>query len=229
MSAFTQETTQVQKMFGSIAERYDVTNTVLSGGIHHLWKRHFIASIPMPRGIRVLDLACGTGDLVPLLADKFGDAITGGDFCEPMLAVARKRFGERFSFQQCDAMKMPFGDASLDLVTVSFGVRNFEDLSKGLQEIYRVLKPGGMVAILEFGQPDGMLFGPLYRWYSKYLMPVIGGLLTGNREAYAYLPQTAAKFPSGDKFLQRLAESGFKECTLRRYTFGIAYGYQGRK
>lgn len=222
--AYKTESAQVREMFGAIAPRYDVTNTVLSLGIHHLWKQHFINSLPVKPGMKVLDLACGTGDLVPLLAKRCGPDVTGGDFCEPMLEVARERFPQ-FSFVQCDALNMQFPDNSFDLVTISFGVRNFEDLKKGLIEIRRILKPGGTIAVLEFGQPDGIVFGPLYRVYSKYLMPLIGGLLTGNRDAYAYLPQTAARFPSAESFLTILKETGFSEPALHRYTFGIAYGY----
>lgn len=216
-------------MFGSIAGRYDITNSVLSFGIHHLWKKDFIRSIRLPHGIKALDLACGTGDLVPLIAAQFGDAVTGGDFCEPMLEVARQRFGPKYSFMLSDAMQLPFADASFDLVTISFGVRNFENLRRGLREIYRVLKPGGVIAVLEFGQPDNALFAWIYRWYSRNLMPWIGGLLTGNRDAYEYLPQTAAQFPCGEKFLQELSVCGFKDSVLRRYTLGIAYGYQGKR
>ena len=226
---------KVKAMFASIAHRYDVTNTILSLGIHHLWKRHFIAAVKSRAAtggnatFRIMDLACGTGDLVPLLDRKFhGAQVTGVDFCEPMLEVARTRFPQ-YEFLQGDALNLSFVDNQFDVVTISFGVRNFENLEHGLQEIFRVLKPGGRIAVLEFGQPDGFIFGPFYRFYSKYIMPIIGGILTGNMEAYRYLPETAANFPSGNDFLSMLTKVGFKEVTLYRYTFGIAYGYHGQK
>jgi demethylmenaquinone methyltransferase/2-methoxy-6-polyprenyl-1,4-benzoquinol methylase len=220
--------TKVKSMFASIAHRYDVTNTVLSLGIHHLWKRHFIASLKTKDSPRIMDLACGTGDLVPLLKRTHGGLVTGVDFCEPMLEVARVRFPE-FEFLQGDALNLNFADDQFDIITISFGVRNFENLEHGLTEVYRVLKPGGQIAVLEFGQPDGILFGPLYRFYSKYIMPIIGGVLTGNKNAYQYLPETAAAFPCGDAFLRILSRIGFKDVSLIRYTFGIAFGYKGIK
>ncbi len=145
-----------------------------------------------------------------------------------MLEVARKRF-PKFTFEQCDALHMKYSDASFDLVTVSFGVRNFENLEAGLQEICRVLKPGGTIAVLEFGQPDGLVFAPVYNFYSKYLMPRIGGFLTGNMEAYSYLPATAARFPCGAAFGEILERCGFRDVRRHRYTFGIAFGYWAGK
>jgi demethylmenaquinone methyltransferase/2-methoxy-6-polyprenyl-1,4-benzoquinol methylase len=220
--------TKVKSMFASIAHRYDVTNTILSLGIHHIWKRHFIRSLHVGEAPRVMDLACGTGDLVPLLKSRHGGTVTGVDFCEPMLEVARERFPQ-FEFLQGDALNLNFADNQFDLITVSFGVRNFENLEHGLKEIHRVLKPGGQIAVLEFGQPDGVLFGPFYRFYSRYIMPRIGGLLTGNQDAYEYLPETAAAFPCGEQFLEILKRVGFHNPKLTRYTFGIAYGYCGVK
>ena len=150
--------TQVKAMFASIAHRYDITNTVLSLGVHHLWKRHFIRTLQVDAPQRIMDVACGTGDLVPLLHKQFGGQVLGVDFCEPMLDVARKNYPD-FEFLQGDALNLNFADDQFDLVTVSFGVRNFENLEHGLKEILRVLKSGGVLAILEFGQPENFLFG----------------------------------------------------------------------
>ena len=220
--------TKVKSMFASIAHRYDVTNTVLSLGIHHLWKRHFISTISLGNQPRIMDLACGTGDLVPLLNKKFGGHVSGVDFCEPMLEVARERF-PAFEFNQGDALNLSFADNQFDLITISFGVRNFENLEHGLREIFRVLKPGGKIAVLEFGQPDGIIFGPLYKFYSRFIMPIIGGLITGNKDAYEYLPETAAAFPCSEDFITILKNVGFSNTRLTRYTLGIAFGYIGEK
>lgn len=223
---------QVKNMFASIAARYDVANSVLSLGMHHLWKRSFIKNIPYENPSRVMDLATGTGDLVPILAKRFKSEteeleVIGVDFCEPMLERAKERF-TNYEFVVGDAMNLGFVDNQFDVVTVSFGVRNFENLEHGLTEIFRVLKPKGVIAILEFGQPRG-LFGILYRFYSKFIMPIIGGLLTGNKIAYTYLPQTAAEFPCGDQFVTLMNSIGFQNVICRPYTFGIAYSYYGHK
>lgn len=231
-SQIEKKATRVRSMFGAIAARYDVTNSVLSFGIHHYWK-HLVAGLLEPGAKRVLDLCTGTGDLLPRLSVRygklFGGQIVGGDFCYPMLAQAKRRFGERFALVQADALNLPFSQNRYDLVTVAFGVRNFENLESGLTEIHRVLSPGGHIAILEFGQPEGMLFGPLYRWYSRALMPLIGGVLTGNIEAYRYLPHTAAEFLCGAEFERVLERCKFTPVKTKRLTLGIAYIYLASK
>lgn len=221
----------VQEMFGEIAGRYDLTNTVLSGGVHLFWKKRFVRDIPRDSAKQVLDLCCGTGDLVPILSNRYSTTVTGGDFCEPMLEVARKRFAEKkeYVFIQCDALSLPYPENTLDVVTVAFGVRNFEKLEVGLSEIYRVLKPGGIIAILEFGQPRNKLFAALYGWYSRWIMPIIGWMVTGNKAAYEYLPRTAARFPCGEAFKEVLGKVGFKKAQVVPYTFGIAYAYYASK
>ncbi len=219
---------KVQQMFGSIAERYDVTNSVLSFGIHHLWKRWVVKALPLSPTAKVLDLCTGTGDLLPLLRRRFS-TVVGADFCLPMLQVGQARPGHAaLPLIQGDALRLPFPDSTFDGVTVAFGVRNLESLEKGLVEIRRVIKPGGALVVLEFGQPGGVLFGPLYRAYSRFVMPLIGGGLTGNREAYSYLPETAAAFPCGDAFVQLLSRAGFKDCVASPLTFGIAFLYVAR-
>jgi len=213
---------QVQGMFASIASRYDVTNSVLSGGIHHLWKRHTTNAIP-ESALKVLDLCTGTGDLVPLL-QRPGREIIAADFCEPMMDVGRRRFpGVKFVF--ADAMKLPFEAAAFDAATVAFGVRNFEALDTGLAELARVLKPGATLSVLEFGQPPNKIFAGLYAWYSKHILPVLGKMLTGNGDAYKYLPATAARFPCGAAFAERLLKAGLQPSSTKALTFGVAYLY----
>ena len=219
---------QVQRMFGTIAARYDVTNTVLSFGIHHLWKRLVVSSLTIPPDSTVLDLCTGTGDLLPLLRARFKRVI-GADFCFPMLKVGRERPGhDRYPVLQGDALRLPFSGGMMDGITVAFGVRNLESLAAGLSEMRRVLKPGGLLAVLEFGQPGGALFGPIYRMYSKHLMPIIGGLLTGNRDAYRYLPETARAFPCGKAFEEQLRSAGYEPLRTKRLSFGIAFLYLAR-
>jgi demethylmenaquinone methyltransferase/2-methoxy-6-polyprenyl-1,4-benzoquinol methylase len=220
---------QVRDMFSSIAHKYDITNFALSFGTHLIWKTQFISKIPLQNPVKIMDLACGTGDLVPKLKKRFKSAqVLGVDFCEPMLDVARKRFPD-FEFATGDALNLGYADDQFDLVTISFGVRNFEHLTHGLKEIHRILKPGGVIAVLEFGQPSNKVFRMLYEFYSKYIMPIIGGVLTGNKEAYKYLPETAKNFPCKNNFLDNLKSVGFSECSYMYHTFGIAYSYYGKK
>lgn len=216
---------EVQSMFGSIARRYDLTNSVLSVGIHRLWKKMVVARVP--RDSKVLDLCTGTGDLLPLLAERCKEVV-GGDFCEPMLEIARKRY-PKLELVQCDALNLPFADSSFDAVTVAFGVRNLENLDKGLQEMNRVLRPGGTLVVLEFGQPTFPVWKQIYQLYSRFIMPTIGGILTGNRAAYEYLPETASKFPCARDFAGRMEKAGFSNNRFLSLTGGIAYIYDGKK
>ncbi|MBN8549412.1 MAG: ubiquinone/menaquinone biosynthesis methyltransferase [Deltaproteobacteria bacterium] len=219
-------------MFGSIAHRYDLTNSVLSMGIHRFWRRVLVQQLPTSKDALVLDLCSGTGDLVPLLERRFGTTFAG-DFCFPMMSSGRAKFrSQRFSiprFVQSDALRLPFADASLDIVSVAFGVRNLENLDKGLQEMRRVLKPGGHLLVLEFGQPRGYFFAPLFRFYSAFIMPLIGGLLTGNLRAYTYLPKTSREFPCAEAFSAILQKAGYEDARYRSLTGGIAYAYCARR
>jgi demethylmenaquinone methyltransferase/2-methoxy-6-polyprenyl-1,4-benzoquinol methylase len=207
-------------MFSSIACRYDLANTVLSMGIHHLWKRSIAQAVP--KNSAVLDLCTGTGDLLPLLKKRAGTVI-GADFCFPMLEIASKR--SKIPLCQADALNLPFTDAQFDAVTVAFGIRNLEDRAKGLSEIYRVLRPGGILLILEFGQPTIPVWSELYIFYSKFIMPLIGSALTGNKFAYEYLPETSKAFPSRELFSAELKESGYTNISYRSFSGGIAYLY----
>jgi demethylmenaquinone methyltransferase/2-methoxy-6-polyprenyl-1,4-benzoquinol methylase len=221
----------VQRMFASIAPRYDLTNTIMSLGLCHLWRERFLAALPTAPTVRALDLCTGTGDLLPGLAKRY-HAVTGSDFCEPMLAIARERMRKLqrpVTLIEADALALPFESGSFDLVTVAYGVRNFENLERGLKEIHRVLAPGGSVVILEFGQPTLPVFRELYQFYSRFFMPTIGGILTGNREAYRYLPKTAALFPSGTGFLNELSKIGFSNCSARPLSWGVAYIYSATR
>lgn len=224
--------TEVRQMFSSIATRYDVTNEVLSFGIHRLWRRTAVRLSGAKPGDSILDCATGTGDLALVFKRKVGASgrVVGTDFCPEMLQSApakAEREGLPVEFQVADAMALPFADATFDVASIAFGIRNVDDPVKCLKEMARVVKPGGRVVVLEFGQPQGV-FGALFRFYSKTIMPAIGGLLTGNRAAYEYLPRTAAAFPSGERFLGLMDQAdAYRERVANPMTFGTSYVYVG--
>lgn len=223
---------QVRQMFSSIAPRYDVTNEVLSFGVHRLWRRSAIRLSGAKAGQAVLDCATGTGDLALAFKRTVGadGRVVGTDFCADMLAVAPAKAEAaklEVKFEVADAMALPYPSQQFDVSSISFGIRNVDDPVKCLREMARVVKPGGKVVVLEFGQPTG-LFGALYRFYSRVVMPFIGGLITGNKSAYQYLPRTAGAFPAGEKFLALMEQSGaFSASTAHPMTFGTAYVYVG--
>ena len=224
--------TEVRQMFSSIATRYDVTNEVLSLGIHRLWRRAAVRYSGAKEGDRVLDCATGTGDLALAFKRKVGTSghVVGTDFCAEMLQSAPAKAAEVglvVDFQVADAMALPFPEASFEVASIAFGIRNVDDPVKCLKEMARVVRPGGRVVVLEFGQPTGM-FGALFRFYSKTIMPAVGGLLTGNRAAYEYLPRTAAAFPAGEQFLGLMDQAGaYRERVAHPMTFGTSYVYVG--
>ncbi|MDY7231618.1 bifunctional demethylmenaquinone methyltransferase/2-methoxy-6-polyprenyl-1,4-benzoquinol methylase UbiE [Hyalangium rubrum] len=224
--------TEVRQMFSSIATRYDVTNEVLSFGIHRLWRRTTVRLSGAKQGDSILDCATGTGDLALVWKRTVGASgrVVGTDFCPEMLQSApakAEQAGLQVEFQVADAMALPFADNSFDVASISFGIRNVDDPVKCLKEMARVVKPGGRVVVLEFGQPEG-LFGALFRFYSKTIMPAIGGLLTGNRAAYEYLPRTAAAFPAGERFLALMDQAdAYRERVAHPLTFGTSYVYVG--
>lgn len=224
--------TEVRQMFSSIASRYDVTNEVLSLGIHRVWRSAAVRYSEAREGDRILDCATGTGDLALAFKRKVGasGSVVGTDFCPEMLQSAPAKASEAglaVEFQVADAMALPFADASFDVSSISFGIRNVDDPVKCLKEMARVVKPGGRVVVLEFGQPQG-LFGALFQFYSKTIMPAVGGLLTGNRAAYQYLPRTAASFPAGERFLELMDQAdSFQKRVAHPLTFGTSYVYVG--
>lgn len=223
---------QVREMFSSIAPKYDVTNTVLSFGIHHLWRNRAIALSGAKLGDRILDCATGTGDLALAFKRAVGPegTVVGTDFCAEMLAVAPQKAADArldVRFEVADAMALPYRDAEFDVASISFGIRNVDDPVKCLSEMARVVKPGGRVVVLEFGQPTGA-FGAMFRTYSRVVMPTIGGLITGNRAAYEYLPRTASQFPAGEKFLELMDRSAsYTSRSAHPLTFGTAFAYVG--
>ena len=224
---------QIRAMFGSIARGYDRANNVLSGGVHHVWRRKLVRWSGAAPGDRVLDCATGTGDLAIAFARVVGDsgAVTGTDFSPEMLEPApakAERAGVKVEFRPADVTALPFADATFDVASISFGIRNVVDRVRGLREMARVVRPGGRVMVLEFGQPDSAVFGPLFNFYSRKVLPRLGGLLTGNYEAYSYLDRSAGAFPCRDEFLALMEQTGLlTQLEWRSYTGGIAYAYRG--
>jgi demethylmenaquinone methyltransferase/2-methoxy-6-polyprenyl-1,4-benzoquinol methylase len=203
---------EVREMFASIAPRYDAANEVLSLGAHRSWRRSAVRLSGARPGDRVLDCATGTGDLALEMKRAVGPsgAVVGTDFCAEMLVSAPAKAaseGLDVRFEVADALALPFPDASFDVASIAFGIRNVDDPVRCLREMARVVRLGGRVVVLEFGQPRGA-FGALFRAYSRIVMPAVGGMLTGNRAAYEYLPRTAAAFPAGDRFLALMDDAG---------------------
>ena len=227
---------QVARMFDGISGRYDLLNRLLSMGIDIRWRRVALRML-RERGLpaRVLDVATGTADLALALATDLPEAeVIGVDLSEGMLGVGRQKVERnglraRVRLEQADAGNLPFEDGSFDAVTVAFGVRNFENLDKGLGELQRVLRPGGHLMVLEFSRPTSPLVKGLMNLYSRSLMPALGGWLSKDRAAYAYLPASVQVFPEGDAFEQRLKQAGLQPLRQRRLSMGISSVYIARK
>lgn len=222
----------VHAMFSDIAPRYDLTNSVLSLGIHHLWRKRTVKVSGAKPGSSVLDCATGTGDLALEFKRTVGPTgkVLGTDFNADMLSHAPAKAtskGLAVDFEVADAMHLPYADATFDVASISFGIRNVDDPKTALAEMARVVRPGGRIVILEFGQPRGIM-GLTYRFYSKNIIPLIGGILTGNRKAYEYLPTTAAAFPCREQFTALMQSTGrLTDCTYEELTGGIAFLYSG--
>jgi demethylmenaquinone methyltransferase/2-methoxy-6-polyprenyl-1,4-benzoquinol methylase len=221
-------------MFASIARRYDHGNQVLSFGLHHGWRRATVRASGAKPGDRVLDCATGTGDLAFEFQRAVGreGRVLGTDFCEEMLVVARAKaeaLGAPTQFEEADTLRLPYADGAFDIASIAFGIRNVDDPALGVKEMARVVRPGGAVAVLEFGQPGGALFGPIYRFYSAHVIPRIGGWLTGKRYAYEYFHRTSSEFPAGPSFVALMENTErFSRVTQRSFTGGIAHIYVGR-
>jgi demethylmenaquinone methyltransferase/2-methoxy-6-polyprenyl-1,4-benzoquinol methylase len=218
-------------MFAGIAGRYDLLNHLLSLNIDKRWRRIVAAELreilDRPDAL-VLDVACGTGDLTIELQRGSSAIVMGTDFCRPMLTIARQK-DSRHSFIEADAMQLPFGDSSFDALTIAFGLRNLANVRSGLSELYRILRPGGRLAVLEFSDPVIPGFRQLFNFYFSAVLPRIGGAVSGSRGAYEYLPDSVARFP-GQKDLAAMMEAvGFTSVKYQNLTGGIAALHSGSK
>ena len=221
-------------MFGRIAGRYDLLNHLLSGNVDKRWRRLVARTLrpSLVEGARVLDVACGTGDLALALASAGAASVVGLDFCRPMLEIARRKAaGESrgLQFVEGDALRLPFADESFDAVTIAFGLRNLAGVEEGLRELLRVLRPGGRAAVLEFSSPSVPGFRALFRFYFARVLPRVGGLVSGSRGAYEYLPDSVSRFPDQRRLAELMREAGFEEVEYRNLTGGIAALHTGTR
>lgn len=225
---------QIREMFDEISPKYDFLNHFLSLGIDVSWRRKLVQMLAAVRPSTILDVATGTGDLAIALASIKPQNIVGIDISEKMLEVGRAKvtkagLEKMITLRRGDAEKIPFSDNSFHAITVAFGVRNFENLGRGLTEMRRVLRPGGHAMILEFSHPEGFLMRPLYRFYSRFIIPSVGRLFSKNRMAYNYLPESVAAFPSGENFIRILNETGYHNARRITLSQGIATIYMAEK
>lgn len=224
----------VRSMFGRVAHRYDLANHLLSANIDRSWRNHTVrkvCEILKRPDSRVMDLACGTGDLLIALEREAGRRLIGSDFCHPMLEGARHKLDRaqlKSALVEADALSLPVGDASLDLITIAFGFRNFSNYRAGLVELRRVLRKGGALAILEFTQPPNRTFAAFYNWYTRRILPLIGGMISGAPEAYKYLPESVRKFPEAPGLAELMQDVGFENVEWEYLTFGIVALHIGR-
>ncbi|WP_430973372.1 bifunctional demethylmenaquinone methyltransferase/2-methoxy-6-polyprenyl-1,4-benzoquinol methylase UbiE [Sunxiuqinia rutila] len=225
---------QVEQMFDNIAPKYDFLNHFLSLGIDKLWRKKAVRILKKDQPKRILDVATGTGDFAIAASKLEVDEIVGFDLSEQMIRVGEEKVKKRglssvIHFQKGDSENMPFENESFDALTVAFGVRNFENLQKGLDEFHRVLREGGLALILEFSKPKYFPFKQLYRFYFFHILPRLGGMISKDASAYSYLPESVMAFPDDQVMLDILRQTGFTEVSQKRLTLGIATIYIARK
>ena len=228
--------TKVRNMFDSIAGDYDALNHILSLDVDKIWRKKALKQIvDAPAPVQVLDLACGTGDFSIAIAKALtGGHVTGVDLSEGMLAVMREKVDKAelngmISIEEGDGENLRFPDNTFDRVTIAFGIRNFEDRPKGLREMLRVLKPGGRLVILELSRPENKIIRWFYDLYFLHILPKVGGKVSGDKAAYAYLPTSVAAFPGKKTFMATMREAGFRTVTHKAFTLGICRMYTGEK
>ena len=226
---------EVQQMFDNIAPTYDKLNHILSLSIDKMWRRHVVRKVRRMKPEKIMDLATGTGDLAIKMAKAMPKAkIMGVDLSEKMLAVAaekvrRKGLDDHIALYQGDAENLDVADGVLDVVTVAFGVRNFGNLEQGLSEIMRSLRSGGHIVVLEFSTPRNWFVRKCYQFYSNHVMKPVGGMVSKDRKAYDYLPDSIVEFTDRERFLEIMHRTGFVECRRFSQSFGIAQIYIGKK
>lgn len=223
---------KVREMFQDISGKYDKANDYLSFGIHHLWRKKLVKYSEAKLGDSVLDCATGTGDLAIEFKKTVGESarVVGTDFCEGMLDYAPSKAKAKnleIEFSVADVMSLPFNENEFDISSISFGIRNVSDPKKAMAELARVTKPGGKVMVLEFGQPTMPIFSKAYEFYSKRILPHLGGAVTGKKDAYQYLEKSSAKFPCREDFVRMaLATNAYHKVEYISLSGGIAYIYK---
>jgi demethylmenaquinone methyltransferase/2-methoxy-6-polyprenyl-1,4-benzoquinol methylase len=235
VSGEQQSSQWVQKMFAGIAPRYDLLNHLLSFNIDKKWRRALLSELtPVSKmqGATILDLCCGTGDVLLELQSSSIGKVVGADFCHPMLVAAQakiRRAGFKSPLFEADALNMPLADDNFDAITIAFGFRNLVNYQDGLKECRRVLKCGGVLIILEFSHPRATITRFAYGAYSRLLLPILGGVISGSVEAYSYLPDSISKFPHAEQLREMMAAAGYSDCRFRLLSGGIAALHIGRK
>ncbi len=230
----TSKKEQVATMFDNIAPKYDFLNQLLSMGIHKDWRRKAVNLLKEIQPKNILDIATGTGDFAIEAMKLNPDKVVGVDISAGMLKIGVEKINKlglqnKIELKLGDSESLPFEDDSFDAITVGFGVRNFEHLEKGINDIYRVLNTNGMIAILEFSKPRKFPIKQVYHFYFRYITPAIGKIFSKDSSAYSYLPESVKVFPDGENFLNVLKKAGFKETKAIPVTFGIASIYTARK
>lgn len=226
---------QVERMFDSIAPAYDFMNRAMTLGIDRLWRAKAVGLVRAASPRRILDVATGTADLAINLARRLPEAeVAGIDLSEGMIDIGREKvsragLAQRVKLQVADCLALPFGDATFDCVTVAYGVRNFADLEAGYREMYRVLRPGGMLCVIELSTPVNPLVKPLYGFYTSAIIPAVGRLVSKDTRAYTYLPQSIAAVPQRDDMCALMARAGFGHTAFRPLTFGVCTIYTATK
>ena len=231
-SAENEHAGRVRDMFATIARRYDLLNHLLSANIDKRWRRVVANSIEgkiKRDGARILDVASGTGDLAATLFEVTGAEVVATDFCRPMLEIAAGKIGHDVTLIESDALRLPFRDGSFDAVTIGFGLRNVANVQTGLAELGRVLRSGGWLAVLEFSRPANAAVRAVFGTYFTRILPVMGGVVSGSRSAYTYLPDSVKRFPDQQELKAMIEQAGFEEVSFENLTGGIAALHVGRK
>lgn len=233
------KTQQIRSMFNSIAPAYDVMNRMMTFGIDKLWRQKAVSILKQNvpgSGCRILDVATGTGDLAILLSRKLKPLkVTGIDISENMIEIARHKYKAQakketvIEFMTADCLDLPFSDNTFNFVTVAYGVRNFEHLLQGYKEMFRVLCPGGQLCVIELSTPTGKLVKPLYKFYTRCIIPAVGRLISHDSRAYTYLPESIAAVPQGNRMTALMREAGFSHADYRTLTFGVCTIYMATK
>jgi demethylmenaquinone methyltransferase/2-methoxy-6-polyprenyl-1,4-benzoquinol methylase len=223
---------RVREMFGTIAGRYDLLNHLLSGNVDKKWRKIVADKVrgKIPEhGSVVLDVACGTGDLSLTLFENTGARVIATDFCRPMLNIAAGKIPAELPLIEGDALRLPFTDETFDAVTIAFGLRNLASVEGGLNELLRILKPSGWVAVLEFSRPSNAVLRALFGFYFRRILPLMGGVVSGSLSAYTYLPASVSRFPDQRQLVLLMQQQGFDQVSYENLTGGIAALHLGRR